>query len=71
MTTFNFSDRRLNKEQEVAFINGYEAKLKEIQTMGWIAARDSFNWANDNITTYSNLGYAYASGEMEALLDTK
>jgi len=42
MKTFNFADRRLNKEQEVAFIDGYEAKLKEIQTMGWTAARDSF-----------------------------
>jgi len=71
MKTFNFADRRLNKEQEIAFINGYEEKLEEIKSMGWPASRDSFNWANDNIKVYSNLGYAYASGEMEALLDTK
>lgn len=71
MKTFNFADRCLNKEQEIAFINGYEAKLEEIQSTGLAAARDSFNWANDNIRIYSSLGYAYSAGEMEALVDAK
>lgn len=69
MKNFNFSDRRLNKEQEIAFINGYDAKTKEIESMGWVAARDLFNWANANIKP-TLLGYAYACGEMEALLDS-
>lgn len=71
MKTFNFTDRRLNKEQEIAFINGYEAKLKEVNVMGWSAARDKFNIENPRDHKPSMLGYAFASGEMEALLDTK
>lgn len=71
MKTFNFSDRRLNKDQEIAFINGYDAKAKEIESMGWIAARDKFNMDNPADNQPSMLGYAYACGEMEALLDNK
>lgn len=71
MKTFNFADRRLNKEQELAFINGYESKLKDIESMGWCAARDKFNMDNPADQKPSMLGYAFASGEMEALLDNK
>ena len=71
MKTFNFSDRRLNEEQQEAFINGYESMLSNVASMGWTAARDLFNWSNDNIKIYSNLGYAYAAGEMEVLVDTQ
>ena len=71
MKNFNFTNRCLTKEQELAFINGYEVKIKEIESVGWSAARDSFNLANNSIKVYSNLGYAFSCGEMEALLDTK
>ena len=71
MKTFNFANRRLNKEQEMAFINGYEVKLKEIEAMGFSAARDKFNLDNPLGFKPSLLGYAFASGEMEALLDSK
>lgn len=71
MKTFNFANRRLSQEQQEAFIKGYDVKVMEIKSIGWSAARDSFNWANDNIKNVSNIGYAYACGEMEALLDTK
>jgi len=71
MKTFNFSDRRLNKEQQEAFIRGYESMLSDVARMGWTDARDLFNWSNDNIRIYSSLGHAFAAGEMEALLDTQ
>jgi hypothetical protein len=71
MKTFNFADRRLNKEQEIAFISGYEAKIKEVESMGWNSARDKFNLDNPADQSPSMLGYAFACGEMEALLDTK
>lgn len=71
MKIFDFSDRRLNKEQQEAFINGYESMISNVDSMGWNAARALFNWSNDNIKVYSNLGYAFAAGEMEALLDTQ
>lgn len=71
MKTFNFSDRRLNKEQQEAFINGYELMVESIESIGWQEAKDLFNWANENIKIYSTLGHAFASGEMEALIDYK
>ena len=45
--------------------------VKDIDSIGWQDAKDLFNWANDNIKIYSSLGYAFASGQMEALLDNR
>lgn len=71
MKTFNFGERRLNKEQQEAFIRGYEAKLEEVESTGWAAARDKYNLDYPHkVNNYSLNGYAYASGESEALLDS-
>ena len=71
MKTFNFTERRLNKEQQEAFIRAYEAKLEEVESMGWTAARDKYNLDYPlKVNNYSLNGYAYASGESEALLDS-
>lgn len=71
MKTFNFADRRLNKEQQEAFVRGYHAKLEEVKAMGWTAARDKFNLDYPHkVNNYSLNGFVYASGEHEALLDS-
>ena len=68
MTTFNFSDRRLNEQQKEAYIAGYEAKNQEVESMGWVAARDKFNLDNPANVKPSPNGYAYACGGMDCLL---
>lgn len=71
MKTFNFSERRLNKEQQEAFVRGYQAKLEEVKSIGWVAARDKYNLGYPHkVNSYSLNGYAYACGEHEALLDS-
>lgn len=54
-----------------AYFAGYEAKIEEINGMGWVAARDAFNIANPpgQPWTGSVDGLAYAQGEFEALND--
>jgi len=70
MKTFNFTDRRLSQEQQEAFVRGYQAKIEEVKSMGWTAARDKFNLDNPADQNPSMLGYAFACGEHEALLDS-
>ena len=68
MTTFNFSGRRFNEQQKEAYIAGYEAKNQEVESIGWIAARDKFNIDNPADIRPSLNGYAYACGEIDCLL---
>jgi len=44
MKTFNFSDRRLSKEQQEAFIHGYESMLLDVASMGTTGKRNRWNW---------------------------
>lgn len=68
MTTFNFSGRRFNEQQKEAYMAGYEAKKQEVESLGWVAARDKFNLDNPSDAKPSLNGYAYACGEMDYLL---
>ena len=70
MTTFNFSDRRLNEEQKEAYIAGWEAMTEEVKLMGWAAARDKFNLDNPSDVKPSLNGYAYACGGVDYLLSS-
>ena len=56
-----------------AYHNGYEAKVLEINNMGWIAARDKLNldYPPGQKYTGSQDGYLYLKGEMQALLDKR
>ena len=71
MKTFSFTHRRFNKEQQEAFIRGYEAKIQEVESTGWTASLDKFNLDYPRkVNNYSPNGYAFAMGEHEALLDS-
>lgn len=55
-----------------AFYAGYEAKTSEIQSLGWVAARDEFNrvYPPGQKWTGSSEGLGYSYGEFQALSDT-
>lgn len=46
MTDFNFANRKLNAQQQEAYVSGWEAMTEEVKQMGWVAARDKFNLDN-------------------------
>jgi hypothetical protein len=74
MVDFNFADRKLNKQQQEAYINGWEAMTEEVKQLGWVAARDKFNLDNPPLDLKRNLtlnGYAYACGGLDYLLKSK
>lgn len=56
-----------------SYHDGYEAKITEIDGMGWNAARDKLNldYPPGQPWTGSVDAYHYAKGEMQALLDRK
>lgn len=60
-----------HKQHQSDFRKGFEAKMAEIQEMGFVAARDKFNAENPVGQSHGNLGaYYFASGEAEALTMT-
>ena len=55
-----------------SYHDGYEAKIVEIDGMGWEAARDKLNLDYPiGEPLGSEDAYEYAKGEMQALLDRK
>ena len=48
--------------------SGFEAKVDEIQKMGWNAARDKFNADVPNDAKLSMPAYYFSRGECDALL---
>lgn len=59
-------------EHDLAYHAGYAAKLREIDDMGWEAARDKFNldYPHDS-RLCSMTSWHYAKGEIYALLASK
>ena len=50
---------------------GYDAKMHEIEALGWVAARDEFNrvYPPGKRMNHSPAGLQYAYGEFQALAD--
>lgn len=61
----------MNPTRTEAFHKGYDAKVEEIQTIGWVAARDKFNGENIPGEKWCGTpeGLQYAQGEYQALCD--
>ncbi len=51
---------------------GYEAKRREIEGLGWEAARERFNADCPHDQTFSSLAdYYHSAGQLDALVDTE